>query len=510
VLGPLIEERAGVELFEGLSELPLVAFDDADFTQLVQRARREGLSGIEQGMAVITMLLNAGVPVVSAVVAVALLHPLLALLVLLAAVPQAWASARGSQLHLLSFVRTTPATFRRELTADLIADRENAAEVRAFNTGPVLAEEYRRTTAELTRESIVTRLRLEGLQAAGLTLSTLCALASYVLLGFAVYAGRFPLALAGTAILAMLASSRAMDGVMAAVNHLFAIGVYLDLYEQARAEIRDRRLRSAGDSLPAGPELIEARDMSFRYPGAEAEALQGVNLTLRRGEVVALVGENGSGKTTLAKLLTGFYLPTEGSVTWDGISTDALEPAARHDHTAVVFQEPMRWPLTAEHNIRIGRLERDDPDNVALDDAARRSGADEVLTELPKGLQTLLTKLFQHGHDLSGGQWQRISIARGLYRDARILIADEPTAALDAKAEQAVFAALREMSADRDRITVLVTHRLANIANADRIVVLSEGKIIEQGTHAELMAAQGSYYEVFTIQADAYARADAG
>jgi ATP-binding cassette subfamily B protein len=224
--------------------------------------------------------------------------------------------------------------------------------------------------------------------------------------------------------------------------------------------------------------------------------------------VTALVGENGSGKTTLAKLISGLYLPTAGTVNWNGTRTDSVAPHELRNRIAVVMQEPIRWPVTAENNIRIGRIERADPDDTAFDDAATRSGADSVLAGLPAGRQTVLSRAFQSGTDLSGGQWQRISVARGLYRDAPLVIADEPTSAMDARAEHAVFQALRQISATDDgrppRISVLVTHRLANIRDADQIIVLEAGRVIELGTHDELIAHQGTYHQLFTLQASAY------
>jgi len=247
---------------------------------------------------------------------------------------------------------------------------------------------------------------------------------------------------------------------------------------------------------------VTLHDVEFSYPGAAHPALRGVNLTLRAGQTVALVGENGSGKTTLAKLVAGLYAPTAGRITWDGRDTSEIDAKSLADRVVMVLQEPVRWPNDARTNVRVGRHDRVDPDDEWLRDAAAKARADEVVDKLPKRWETLLSKYFRGGHELSGGQWQRLAVARGLFRDAPLLIWDEPTAPLDAKAEFAVYESLRRIAAGRT--VVLITHRLASVRHADQIYLLHEGELVEQGTHDELLAARGRYAELHELQARLY------
>ena len=502
-LGPRVERAAVDDLYAALVRVDLVAFDEPDFTQLVERVTDAAPSRVRAAVRETSDLLSLTVSVASAMITAGVLHPLLAPAVLLAAAPQAWAQIRSAQLGFDSWLRTSSQVRRLRIAGKLIADRDGAAEVRAFTTQDVLLGEFRRIAGDLQRESIRVAHRQNRATTLGRALSGVGTAAAYAVLGALLVAGALPLALGGTAVLAMRAASGAIVSGMFMVSQLYESGFHIDLLRGLVVDCARRRRPAATESLGGDPAEITVEDAVFAYPGADDSALDGVTLTLRRGEVVALVGENGSGKTTLAKLLTGLYLPTGGRVRWDGVDTRDVDGSALAERVAVVLQDPLHWPTTAETNVRIGRLDRPDPGDTAFDGAVARSGADAVLAELPGGRTTILSKAFQSGRDLSGGQWQRLSVARGLYRDAPLMIADEPTAALDARAEHAVFAAMQGLRRG-DRITVLVTHRLANVRHADRIVVLEHGRITESGTHAELMTRGGTYEELFSLQARAY------
>jgi ATP-binding cassette subfamily B protein len=507
-LTPLVELRAQDDLYSGLAQVELLAFDDPDFTQLVERTSSRAVMSIRIGISRVADLLTAAVSVLAAVVAVGVLSPVLAPLVVLAALPQAWASLRGALLELASLFRTVAGERRRDVTGELISERANAAEVRAFTAQRILLAEHRRISAELAEDAVRVGRRKNVLVTVGRALGALGALAGYLVLGLLLYTGGIALALAGTAVVAMRAAAQAVGNGVYSVNELYEIGIYVELYRECLADIGSRRRQPPTHRLTGDPQVIELTDVSFRYPGQDRDAVTAISLSVRAGEVIALVGENGSGKSTLAKLITGLYLPVEGTVRWDGVGTDTVDPAELHERIAMVMQEPLRWPMSAENNIRIGRLERADPEGAAFAAAASRSGADAVLNDLPGGEQTLLSPAFHNGRDLSGGQWQRISVARGLYRDAAVVVADEPTSAMDARAEHAVFTALRALSTDpaggRSRITVLITHRLANVRHADKIVVLEHGQVTEQGTHRQLIDRQGMYHQLFRLQAHAY------
>jgi ATP-binding cassette subfamily B protein len=508
-LVPRVEQRVQDDLHAAVLRVDLAAFDDADFTELVERASTEGPSRIRSCAQDTGDLIASVVSVSAAVLSAGVLHPVLAPVVLLAALPRGWATVRSARLMFGSFVRMTSARRRSSVTSMLITRRDPAAEVRAFTTQEVLLGEHRRISDLITAEAVRLERDRTVVQLIGRTVSGVGTGLAYGVLALLLYAGGMPLALAGAAALAMRMAGQSVANTIYEVNHLYEASFYLDLYRSCLDETARRSRAQATGRLRGDPAEITLTGVSFRYPGQEQHALQGVSCTLRRGEVVALVGENGSGKSTLAKLITGLYVADSGTVSWDGVDVATVDQRELHDRVAVVFQDPLRWPMHAENNVRIGRLDRPDPGGARLADAAARSGADAVVAELPAGWATVLSRQFQGGRDLSGGQWQRFSVARGLYRDAPVVIADEPTAALDARAEHAVFGALRGLAGTAgDRITVLVTHRLANVRHADQILVLEQGRLIEHGTHEQLMTRHGTYHELFTLQASAYADDD--
>ena len=247
---------------------------------------------------------------------------------------------------------------------------------------------------------------------------------------------------------------------------------------------------------------IEFKNVSFRYPGTDIDVLKNINLTLLPGESAVLVGLNGAGKSTLIKLLTRLYDPTEGVILLDGHDLRDYDVEALYDLFGIIFQDFGRYAESAAENIHFGDVRRDmDEDSISL--AAKQGSAHSFILKLPHGYDTPLTRLFEEdGIELSGGQWQKLSVSRAFYKKSDILILDEPTASLDAIAEREVFDRFSELS--KDKLTVFVSHRLSGAVGASKIIVLSDGQIAEVGTHDQLMAARGEYYELFTTQAEKY------
>jgi ABC-type multidrug transport system fused ATPase/permease subunit len=250
------------------------------------------------------------------------------------------------------------------------------------------------------------------------------------------------------------------------------------------------------------PHKIEFKNVSFSYPGTERKVLNGINVTFNSGEKIVLVGLNGAGKTTLLKLLMRLYDPTEGIIYLDGRDIREYDPKLLYDMFGTVFQDFGKYAVTASENIELGDISREHTPE-AVESAAKSGDADDFIRALPRGYATPLTRMFEEdGIELSGGQWQKLSVARAFYKNSDVLILDEPTASLDALAEQEIFDQFAELS--RGKISIFVSHRLSSAVTADKIVVLKNGMITEEGTHFELMAKRGDYELLFSTQAQHY------
>ncbi|WP_329085122.1 MULTISPECIES: ABC transporter ATP-binding protein [unclassified Streptosporangium] len=493
-VGRIAEER----LYGLTSRVGLAAFDDPDFHDALQRARARGVSMADEVVGTAINTLTAIIGIVAAAGVLGVLHPVLLPLLVLAVLPDAWAAVRSARMRYTTMYSLIPARRRKWIIAELLAERDPAAEVRSFTMRGFLMRMYDAVaTAEqtvmlgLARRQILARVVGEALGGIGTAVV-------YVALGVLLAVGAVPLAVAGTAVLAIRSGQTYLANLMYATNRLYEEGLYFTDFLDFCAEAESRLPAGRPASAPESFERITAEDVVFTYPGSTGPALQGLTVTIDRGEVIALVGENGSGKTTLAKILSGLYEPDSGRVSWDDTDLADVDPDELRNHIAVIAQDHTRWPLTARYNISMGT----DKGEPALVAAAEVAGADQVVAELPHGYSTLLDRRFKDGHELSGGQWQRIAVARGFHRDAPLLICDEPTAALDARAEHALFERIRQ-HAD-GRTVLLITHRLASVRYADRIYVLDHGKVVEHGTHDELMGLDGLYADLYGLQARAY------
>ncbi|WP_246608068.1 ABC transporter ATP-binding protein [Paractinoplanes toevensis] len=501
-LKPRVHQVAERELFEHTTAVSLTAFDDDGFNEGMERATRGSEAAIE--LVQDTMNLFAGlVSLLAVTVAVVAINPLLLLALLVATVPTAYAALRAGHERFKTYLASSTRRRRQWVLQTLMAERKSAAELRSYGLRGFLLGLYDRVMgAQIAVELAVAR-RATTTVSIGAAVGGIALTGVYVLLGTLLLNGHIPLAAAATCVVAVQAAQRSLAQVTFQVDRVYASGQFFNEYVKF--------LRTADDYLPPRPapdaavpggfDELGVHGVTLRYPERDRPAVENLSLTLRTGQTIALVGENGSGKSTLAAMIAGLREPTAGHLTWNGRPYTGWDNRMLRRHIAVVQQDHHKWPFSAATNIAMGDIDAaTDPGRIET--AAALAAAHDMIEELPHGYDTLLDRTFKDGQDLSGGQWQRITAARGFYRDAPLLIMDEPSSALDPRAEDALFQALR--SRQGRRTTILITHRLANIIHADRIYVMHLGALVEAGTHADLMAAGGRYAELFTLQAAGY------
>ena len=384
----------------------------------------------------------------------------------------------------------------------MLTSDQFAKEIRLFDLGDYFSQWFLRIRRQIYKESLII---LTKRSLANFVAEAIAGILIFGIYAFIVYQAINGILRVGDLVLYHQALQRGQNnikGILSSLSALYEDNLFLaNLYEFL--DIKPKLVDSL-NPVPLPQPInkgIVFNQVAFQYSTTTRQALKNVNLTIRPGEVVALVGENGSGKTTLIKLLCRLYDPTIGKITIDGIDLREFKIAELRRQISVIFQDYAKYNFTAQENIRLGNIDLSSKGESIIA-AARRSGADDVITKLPQGYQTILGKLFDQGEELSIGQWQKIALARAFLRDSQVIVLDEPTSAMDPKAEYEVFQKFRQLI--KDQAAILISHRLSTVKMADKIYVMDNGSITESGTHQELMQLGGTYAYLFETQAQSY------
>jgi ATP-binding cassette subfamily B protein len=493
--------HVSIRVMNHAAGLDLLAYEDPVFYDRLERARVQATDRLVMIQAV-GRLVQQAITTITLSVSIMFFSPWLMLLLIAGVVPAFLGESHFAFLGYAKNFRQTPIQRQLDYLRVLGGSKEAAKELKLFGLRNFLRERFTQLADGIYKENI--GLSKRKLIAGSLlsTIGTMGYYSAYVFVIWRTVAGALSI---GTLTFLTGAIQQASSNIQQIFSTLAAIGDQALFLTDLLAFFKmEPTIRSKPNALPAPRAItqgVEFRDVSFRYPGNSRLILDHINFKLHPNERLALIGENGQGKTTIVKLITRLYDPTEGQILLDGVDLRDYDLDDLHRVMGVIFQDFMRYEMTARDNIAVGRVE--EIGNLdALQAAARKSMADEIVARLPRGYDQMLGRRFEQGVDISGGEWQKVALARAYLRDAQLLILDEPTAALDARSEFEVFHRFAELTAGK--MALFISHRFSTVRSADRIIVLENGRIAEEGSHDQLASKGGRYAEMFEMQASSY------
>jgi ATP-binding cassette subfamily B protein len=521
LLGQLFSNRMSVQLMEHAALLDLQQFEDSAFYDKMERARQGTMNRVSMYLQTLGML-EGIITLMSLLAALVAQSPWLLLLLAIAVIPGFLGETHFASLNYAITNQWTQQRRELDYLRYVAASNETAKEVQLFGLAPWLIERFKVLSdlfIQLSRRLAIRRATVT------LGLSIISSIAYYIAVVIVILRAIAGSISIGTLTFLTAAFQRcrgAMQSLLGGISQIYEQTLYLNDYFEFIAT--KPSITSKPDAIPVPRPIRKGfvfENVSFKYPGSERWALRNVSLELRPGERIALVGENGAGKTTVTKLLARLYDPSEGRILLDGVDLRDYTLLDVRKAIGVIFQDFVRYDLRMDENIGVGEIEdvredfdrrwnAEDPAKAVESEAtpgqivvaAEKSLASSLLPKLPAGYRQMLGRRFENGVNLSGGEWQKVALARAYMRDAQVLILDEPTAALDARAEYDVFMRFNELMAGR--MAVVISHRFSTVRMTDRIVVLQHGTVVETGTHAELVASKGLYAELFEMQAAGY------